>query len=377
MVAEGAATLVVLAAGGTGGHLFPAESLATELRKRGLVVDLATDERATRYGTTFPARATHIIPSATFRSRNPVSMAKTVARLGFGTGVAIRLLRDLRPAAVVGFGGYPSIPPLLAAAVLRIPSIIHEQNGVMGRANRLLARAATAIATSFPAVLDDAPALARKTTFTGNPVRSRVAEAATIPFPQPGADRPLSLVVFGGSQGARVMSEVVPPAVERLDSALRARLQIVQQAREEDLASVRDAYARLGVTADVAPFFRDLPSRIANAHLVVSRGGASTIAELAVIGRPAILVPLPHALDQDQAANARVLERVGGAIVLRQDQFTPERLAAELAAVAGDPQWLTRMAAAARSVGAPDAAERLAELVFQVAHLQASRLRPA
>jgi UDP-N-acetylglucosamine--N-acetylmuramyl-(pentapeptide) pyrophosphoryl-undecaprenol N-acetylglucosamine transferase len=377
MAAEGAAPLVVLAAGGTGGHLFPAESLATELRKRGLVVDLATDERAARYGMTFPARATHIIPSATFRSRNPVSMAKTVARLGFGTGVAIRLLRHLRPAAVVGFGGYPSIPPLLAAAVLRIPSIIHEQNGVMGRANRLLARAATAIATSFAAVLDDAPPLARKATFTGNPVRPRVADAATIAFPRLEADGPLSLVVFGGSQGARIMSEIVPPAVERLERTIRARLQIVQQAREEDLASVRNTYVQLGVVAEVAPFFPDLPARIASAHLVVSRGGASTIAELAVIGRPAILVPLPHALDQDQAANARVLERAGGAIVLRQDQFTPERLAAELAALSGDPQRLTRMAEAARSAGAPDAAERLADLVFQVAHLQASRPNPA
>jgi UDP-N-acetylglucosamine--N-acetylmuramyl-(pentapeptide) pyrophosphoryl-undecaprenol N-acetylglucosamine transferase len=194
---------------------------------------------------------------------------------------------------------------------------------------------------------------------------------------QPEADGPLSLIVFGGSQGARVMSEIVPPTVERLDPAVRARLRIVQQAREEDLASVRDTYARLGVSADVAQFFPDLPARIAAAHLVVSRSGASTIAELAVIGRPAILVPLPHALDQDQAANARVLERAGGAIVLRQDQFTPERLATELAALAGDPRRLTRMAAAARSAGAPDAAERLADLVFQVAHLQTSPVRPA
>jgi UDP-N-acetylglucosamine--N-acetylmuramyl-(pentapeptide) pyrophosphoryl-undecaprenol N-acetylglucosamine transferase len=363
------APLVLLAAGGTGGHLFPAEALAEALGRRGVTVDLATDERAERYGRKFPARHIHVIASATVRGRDPLSLARTAASLSLGGLQAFRLLGRIKPNAVIGFGGYPTVPPVWAATLRRIPTLIHEQNAVMGRANRLLAPRVTAIATSFAGVLDHDPELAAKSTRTGNPVRPMGITASATPFAAPDPAGPLRLVAFGGSQGARIMSDIVPPAVERLDSVLRARLSLVQQAREEDIARVREVYARANVAADVAAFFPDLPSRIAASHLVVSRSGASTVAELAAIGRPAILVPLPHALDQDQAANAGVLEQAGGAIRLRQDDFTPERLAGEITALATAPQKLVAMAAAARSQGAPDAAERLAELVVTVARL--------
>jgi UDP-N-acetylglucosamine--N-acetylmuramyl-(pentapeptide) pyrophosphoryl-undecaprenol N-acetylglucosamine transferase len=244
-----------------------------------------------------------------------------------------------------------------------IPTVIHEQNAVMGRANKLLAPRATAIALSFTGVLDQAPRLAAKAVHTGNPVRPAVIAAAAMSYPALTADGLFCLLVFGGSQGARIMSEIVPAAIERLDPALRARLLVGQQARGEDLAQARDTYGRLRISAEVAPFFPDLPARIAAAHLVVSRSGASTVAELAVIGRPAILVPLPHALDQDQQANAAVLEKAGGAIRLPQVDFTSELLAAEITRLAAEPSRLVAMAAAAKSAGAIDAAERLADLV--------------
>jgi len=358
--------LVLLAAGGTGGHLFPAEALAAALAARGATVELATDARAVAYGGKFPARAVHLIPSATPRGKNPFAYAKAGAVIAFGVAKAYGLIGRLRPAAVVGFGGYPSIPPVLAASLRRVPSVIHEQNGVMGRANRLLAPRVTAIATSFPGVLDAQPALAAKATRTGNPLRPAVI-AAISPYAAPAPQGPLRVLAFGGSQGARIMADIVPPAIERLDPALRARLSVVQQARGEDLDRVRSTYARLDLDAEVASFFVDLPARIAAAHFVVSRSGASTVAELAALGRPAIVVPLPHALDQDQLANARVLEAAGGAVLLRQDAFTPERLAAEITALAADPARLATMAAGARSAGAPDAAERLADLVLKVA----------
>jgi UDP-N-acetylglucosamine--N-acetylmuramyl-(pentapeptide) pyrophosphoryl-undecaprenol N-acetylglucosamine transferase len=363
--------LVLLAAGGTGGHLFPAEALAEALARRDVVVDLATDERAERYGKKFPARETHIIPSDTVRSRTPIALARTALTLGRGLLRAYRLLRRIRPAAVVGFGGYPTLPPVGAATVARIPTVIHEQNAVMGRANRQLAPHVTAIATSFAGVLDNEPALAAKATRTGNPVRPAVIAAASAPFVAPEADGLLRLLVFGGSQGARIMSDIVPPAIERLDPALRRRLLLAQQARDEDLARVRDTYARLAVAAEVAPFFSDLPARIAAAHVVIARSGAGTVAEVAAIGRPSILVPLPHALDQDQFANAGVLADAGGAIRLRQDDFTPERLAHEIARLALAPATLAAMAAAARSQGALDAADRLADVVMRTARLHA------
>ena len=367
MHAGGGAPLILLAAGGTGGHLFPAEALAEALTGRGLAVDLATDERAERYGGRFPARDIHIVPSATLRGRGIVAFARTGAVLGIGLLRAYALLGRIRPAAVVGFGGYPTLAPVLAATLRRIPTIIHEQNAVMGRANKLLAPRVSRIALSFAGVLDQAPALAAKASRTGNPVRPAVAAAAMMPYPALQADGLFRLLVFGGSQGARVMSEVVPAAIERLDPVLRLRLLLAQQARNEDLGPVRETYARLNISAEVAPFFPDLPARIAAAHLVIARSGASTVAELAAIGRPAILVPLPHALDQDQFVNAGILEAAGGAIRIEQTDFTPGRLAAEITKLSNDPALLVHMAQAAKGCGTADAAERLAELVLKVA----------
>jgi UDP-N-acetylglucosamine--N-acetylmuramyl-(pentapeptide) pyrophosphoryl-undecaprenol N-acetylglucosamine transferase len=356
---------VLVAAGGTGGHLFPAEALAAALGKQGIPVYLVTDHRATRYGGAFADDMIHVVSSATLRGRNLVALAKTIGSLGAGYLQARSLIARLKPAAVIGFGGYPTVPPVLAAAWSGVPSLIHDSNAVIGRANKFLAPRVSAIATSFPDVFSKNPDLAAKATLTGNPVRSAVVAAAAIPFPA--LTDPLRLLVFGGSQGARVMSDVVPAAIGLLEPALRARLSIVQQARDEDLARVRDIYARLSVSAEVAPFFSDLPARMAASHLIVSRSGASTVAELAAVGRPSILVPLPGALDQDQFANAGVLELAGGAIRLVQDAFTPRRLATELAALAAAPEKLATMAVAAHSVARLDAADRLAELVLKVA----------
>ena len=356
---------VLVAAGGTGGHLFPAEALAAALARRGIAVHLATDRRAARYGDAFAPQAVHVVASDTLRSNNPVALARTAATLGAGLLQAFMLIGRLKPAAVIGFGGYPTIPPVLAGSWRGVPSIIHDANAVIGRANRLLAPRVTAIATTFPDVLSAEPALARKSTLTGNPVRPAVVAAAATPFPT--AFEPLRLLVFGGSQGARVMADVVPAAIEMLDQSVRARIAVVQQSREEDLPRVQAAYAKLAVPAEIAAFFTDLPARMAASHLVVARSGASTVAELAAIGRPGILVPLPHAIDQDQFANAGVLEHLGGAIRLPQQNFTPQRLAEEIATLAAAPQRLAAMAAAARSAGRLDAAERLADLVVKVA----------
>jgi UDP-N-acetylglucosamine--N-acetylmuramyl-(pentapeptide) pyrophosphoryl-undecaprenol N-acetylglucosamine transferase len=357
--------LILLAAGGTGGHLFPAEALAVALEKRGVIVDLATDHRAAHYK--FPARNVHLIPSATVRGRNPIALTKTGITLALGISKAWSLIGRIKPKAVVGFGGYPTVPPLMAARLRGVPTVLHEQNGVMGRANRALAARVTAIATSFPKLTRVDPALERKISFTGNPVRPMVIEASRTPYTAPTAGEKIRLLVFGGSQGARVMSEIVPPAIERIPAALLVRLSVVQQARAEDVAEVQGTYAKLGVAAEVAPFFNDLPARMATSHLIIGRSGASTVAELSAIGRPSILVPLPHALDQDQFHNAGVLQTAGGAIRIEQRDFTPDRLASEIARLAADPAALARMAQAAKSTGAPDAAERLAELVIKVA----------
>ncbi len=365
---EPAGAAVLVAAGGTGGHLFPAEALAAALVQRGRAVHLATDRRAARYGGAFADQAIHVIASETLRARNPVALARTSLALGVGFVQARALIGRLKPAAVIGFGGYPTIPPLLAAVWRGVPSLIHESNAVFGRANRLLAPRVNAIATAFTDVSRGDPRLTAKATLTGNPVRPAVVAAAATPYPAPGD--PLRLLIFGGSQGARIMADVVPAAIALLDAGLRARLAIAQQAREEDLARVRSAYAALSIAAESAPFFPDLPARVAASHLIVARSGASTIAELAAIGRPALLVPLPHALDQDQFANAGQLESAGGAIRLVQEEFTPGRLAAEIAALAAAPQRLAAMAAAARSLGRLDAADRLADLVLEVAETQ-------
>jgi UDP-N-acetylglucosamine--N-acetylmuramyl-(pentapeptide) pyrophosphoryl-undecaprenol N-acetylglucosamine transferase len=359
--------LVLLAAGGTGGHLFPAQALAQALIQRDAVIHLATDERASRYGGAFPAQEIHEIASATPSGRSPLGMARAAIMLGRGLLTSYGLVGRLRPAVVVGFGGYPTVPPVLAAALRGYPTVIHEQNGVIGRANRMLASRASVIATGFASVRGIAPGLESRLVHTGNPVRPAVLTAAAIPYqpPQPGGR--LKIVAFGGSQGARIMSDVVPSAIDLLTPAERLRLDIVQQSRDEDVGRVRQTYARLGVAADVSSFFPDMPARIAACHFVVARSGASTVAELSVIGRPSILVPLPQSLDGDQAANAQTLEQLGAAQVIPQPDFTPRRLAAELSARLADPSGLAAAAAAAKGAGIPDAAERLADLVLGLA----------
>lgn len=365
------APLVLLAAGGTGGHLFPAEALAGVLAARGFRVDLVTDHRATGYAGKFPAGEVHVVPADTLRGRNPLKLGLTALRLGRGTLQSIALLRRLKPAVVVGFGGYPTLPPMFAARALSVPSVIHDANAVMGRANRLLAHFATAIATGYPKTADER--FASKSTFTGNPLRPAVMAAVDTPYPPLDEASPIHLVVFGGSQGAQVMSQVVPAAVAALDEPMRARLRVVQQSRAEDLADAEARYRTANVAAELAPFFADLPQRIAASHLVIGRSGASTVSELAAIGRPSILVPLPHALDQDQMANAASLAAAGGAMVMPQKEFTGERLSAELRILFSDPARLQTMAKAAKSAGRRDAAERLADVVEKVAGVAALR----
>jgi UDP-N-acetylglucosamine--N-acetylmuramyl-(pentapeptide) pyrophosphoryl-undecaprenol N-acetylglucosamine transferase len=359
--------LVLIAAGGTGGHLFPAEALATALQARGVRVALATDERVGTLAGSFPAEEVIAISSATPSGRSPLRMAQAALTLGRGLYEAARVVRRVNPAVVIGFGGYPTVPPVLAASLSGVPTLIHEQNGVMGRANRFLARTVSAIATGFPGVKGVPAGVKAPLIHTGNPVRPAVLAAARTPYPSLTAGGTLRLLVFGGSQGARVMSEVVPAALERLSSDVRRRVQLVQQARDEDLARVQDAYARLGLAFEAQPFFKDLPQRMADSHLIVSRSGASTVAELAVIGRPSILVPLPGALDQDQAANAASLAAINAATVIPQPEFTPERLAGEIMARLEHPERLTKEAEAAKSAGIADAAERLAAAVLQTA----------
>jgi UDP-N-acetylglucosamine--N-acetylmuramyl-(pentapeptide) pyrophosphoryl-undecaprenol N-acetylglucosamine transferase len=362
-----AAPLILLAAGGTGGHLFPAEALGVELMRRGYRVRLVTDSRALRYTGLFSTDTIDVVPSATVRSRMPWSLAYTGLTLGYGVVAALNLVRRLKPAAVVGFGGYPTVPPLIAAKLRGVPGIIHDANAVLGRANRFLSSRVSAIATSLPGVLDRDPALAPKTTTVGTPMRPAILAAAAVPFAAPEADGALRLLVVGGSQGARVMADIVPGAIERLDPSLCGRLVLTQQVREEDMERVRAVYDRLKLSAELAPFFSDLPARLASSHLVVSRSGAGTVAELGAIGRPSILVPLPGAIDQDQFANAGVLAQADGAIRIAQKDFTSERLAAEISALAAAPARLAAMATNARKVGRLDAAQRLADLVAKVA----------
>jgi UDP-N-acetylglucosamine--N-acetylmuramyl-(pentapeptide) pyrophosphoryl-undecaprenol N-acetylglucosamine transferase len=363
------APLILLAAGGTGGHLFPAEALGVELMKRGFRVRLATDARALRYSGLFSRDTIDVVPSETLRGRNPISLARTGFTLAAGMAIAVYLLRKLRPAAVVGFGGYPTLPPLMAARLLGIPGIIHDANAVLGRANRFLSSRVSAIATSLPGVLDRDPQLASKTTTVGTPMRPAILAASAVKYASPEPSGPFRLLVTGGSQGARVMADIVPPAIEKLEPSLWGRLSLTQQVREEDMTRVRAVYDRLKIKAELAPFFTDLPARLAANHLVVSRSGAGTVAELAAIGRPSILVPLPGAIDQDQFANAGVLSEAGGALRIVQSDFTPDRLAAEISALAAEPSKLTAMAKAARNAGRLDAAERLADLVMKVAGL--------
>lgn len=363
---SGAADNVLLAAGGTGGHLFPAFALAQELGRRGIVVDLVTDMRGDKYGSDFPARQVYRVPSATVAAKDPVSLAKTGVTLMRGVAAAFKLLGELKPKAVVGFGGYPTFPPLVAARLRRIPSALHEQNAVLGRANKALARRVTAIATSFENVAGVDDNVRSKLRNTGNPVRDIVIDWSSRAYRQPGPEGPFNLLVFGGSQGARFFSDAVPAALAALPETLRRNLFVTQQAREEDLARVEQAYAGSGIRANVAAFFKNLPEEMAKSSLVIGRAGASTVAELTVIGRPSILVPLPHALDNDQLNNAKRVQAAGGGVLMEQKDITADTLSTAIAGLLGDPTRLGEMAAAAKSIGKPDAVIRLADLVEEL-----------
>jgi UDP-N-acetylglucosamine--N-acetylmuramyl-(pentapeptide) pyrophosphoryl-undecaprenol N-acetylglucosamine transferase len=357
--------LVLLSAGGTGGHLFPAEALAHELRDRGYRVHLVTDRRAERFAGNFPADEIHVVPSATITSRNPVALARTGIALFRGLRASGRLLAKLRPDIVVGFGGYPTLPPLMAATRAGIPALIQEQNAVMGRANRFLAGRVNVIAGGFLA--PGTGQYGDKIITTGNPVRPDVLEAAATAYPPLSADDPFRLLIFGGSQGARFFSEIMPEAIDMLPESLARRLHVTQQARPEDKDAVEAHYDKSQIEAEVSPFFDEMAERIAGAHLVISRSGASTVSEISVIGRPAILVPFPHALDHDQAANAAALESKGGARVVRQSDLDPGKLSAMLQELAEQPEMLAQMAESAKAVGRPDATGLLADLVEDMA----------
>jgi UDP-N-acetylglucosamine--N-acetylmuramyl-(pentapeptide) pyrophosphoryl-undecaprenol N-acetylglucosamine transferase len=360
----GTSSPILLAAGGTGGHMFPAEALARELLARGRRVALVTDRRGKAFGDALPEVEVFRI-HASAPSGSIVAKLRGVAELALGTLQAQRLVSRLRPAAVVGFGGYPSVPAVLAAQRSRLPTVLHEQNAVLGRANRLLAGNARVIVTSFPAVSQIRPSDAGKLVRAGNPVRPAILAVRGLPYPETTGDGPLSLLVTGGSQGARVFSEVVPAALALLPDALRRRIRLSQQARPEDLEQARAALAAAGIEAEVSSFFKDMPERLAACHLAITRAGASTIAELTVAGRPALLVPYPHAMDDHQTANAQALADAGGAWLLPQGSLTPAVLASRLEALLTMPASLITAAAAARAWGAPDAASRLADAVLE------------
>jgi UDP-N-acetylglucosamine--N-acetylmuramyl-(pentapeptide) pyrophosphoryl-undecaprenol N-acetylglucosamine transferase len=359
-------SVFVLMAGGTGGHLFPAMALAQELRRRGHHIHLMTDERVAGYGDDFPAEATHIVPSATPSIRDLVKFTAAALRIAEGTAVAWGQLGGIRADAVIGFGGYPTVPAFLAARLRGIKGAVHDANAILGRANHLLARFADALALSFEQTAR-IEGFQSKVVVTGNPVRDRVREAAVIPYPALGPGEAIRLLVFGGSQGARAFAELVPAAAALLPAELRGRLRITQQCRPEDLDRVADTYRQAKINVELAAFFADLPERMAQSHLVISRSGASTVAELCVIGRPAILIPLPGAIDADQKANALVLDKAGGGWIAEQGGLTPDLLAARLAELLAAPDVLARAAAIAKSLGRPDAVARLADLAEKLA----------
>jgi UDP-N-acetylglucosamine--N-acetylmuramyl-(pentapeptide) pyrophosphoryl-undecaprenol N-acetylglucosamine transferase len=352
----------VLAAGGTGGHMIPAHALAEELIARGHRVALVTDDRGARIPGLFDRAQVHILPAGRLGG-GPIGWAKAVKNILTGRAMAARLYETFRPAAVIGFGGYPALPALMAARRDRIPTLIHEQNAVLGRVNRLMAAKVDAIATAYQTVQRQPSKAGEKVRLVGNPVRDEVLAIREAPFPELAPDGVFRLLVTGGSQGASILSEVVPEGLSLLPEHFRRRLQVTQQCRAEDIEQVRARYAELGIPADLATYMPDLPERLAWAHLVIARAGASTIAELTAAGRPAILVPLPSATDDHQTFNAREMAKAGGARMIAQKFFTPVELAKQMQKLALDPQALANAAERARAVGRPDAARDLADLV--------------
>ena len=354
---------VVLAAGGTGGHLFPAQALARELLDRGLGVALITDHRGSGFGPDLPRVATYRISAGGLAGGSPLKRLKSVFSLALGFVQARGLIKALRPDAVVGFGGYASVPTTLAGARLGLRVVLHEQNAVLGRANRLLAPRAHAIAICFAEVENLTEADRPKVILTGNPVRPAIAALGRRPFALPGREDPLRLFVFGGSQGARAFNDLIPAAVSLLPEALRRRLAVAQQVPGDALATVEAAYRACAVETTLRAFFEDVPKRLAGAHLVISRAGASTVAELAAVGRPAILIPFPSATDDHQTANARALTEAGGGWLIPQSSITPEILAERLISLFAAPALLARAASCAADFAQDNAAGRLADVV--------------
>ena len=353
----------VLAAGGTGGHLFPAEALARELVRQGGAVHLATDRRADAFAEKVPGVAVCQVRAGRFGG-GPLRIAYGVAEMAVGIVQARRWLRRLAPDVVIGFGGYVSVPTMLAAAQLGLPTIIHEQNAVLGRANRLLASRVGRIATGFAEIAGLRPADRVRIVHTGNPVRPTILAVGQTGYLPPEPGRPIELLILGGSQGARIFSDIVPSALAALPAELRGALRVSQQARPEDRDRVTAELQASGIAAEIETFFNDVPARLARAHLVICRSGASTIAELAATGRPALLVPYPYATDDHQAANARAFADSGAGWAIAQSSLTPPLLSQRLAELLGDAARLSHAAAQARHLGRDDAAERLAALVF-------------
>jgi UDP-N-acetylglucosamine--N-acetylmuramyl-(pentapeptide) pyrophosphoryl-undecaprenol N-acetylglucosamine transferase len=355
----------VLAAGGTGGHMIPAHAVGAELGRRGHGVLLITDERGARFPGLFEGVPVHILPAGRLGG-GPIGLVKALGSVLKGRREAKRLYRDYSPDAVIGFGGYPAFPALLAASALHIPTVLHEQNAVLGRVNRLLAGDAAAIGTAYEQVDRLRPKNARKAVLIGNPVRAEIAELGELPYPPFDELAPLKILVTGGSQGASVLSKVVPSGLGLLAPSLRRRLQVVQQCRPEDIERVRSQYAELGIPAELMTYIEDMRQKLADAHLVIARAGASTIAELSAAGRPAILIPFAAATDDHQTANARELVKAGGARAISEASFTPELLARQIEALAMDPVALSNAAERALSVGRPNAARDLADLVERI-----------
>lgn len=354
---------VLLAAGGTGGHMVPAHALSEELRRRGHRVTLLTDARGLRFPGLFEAVERHVLDSATASGLNPLAWARAMRAVWRGRATGREVARAVEADAVVGFGGYPSLPGLLAGLSLKLAAVLHEQNAVLGRVNRRLQGRVSAIALSFAGTARLDPALAGRAVVTGNPVREAILAARDAPFRPPAPGEPFRLLVVGGSQGARILSERVPAAAARLPADERARLSVVQQCRPEDLSAVLAAWRAAGIEADCRTYLKDMPEQLAAAHLVIARAGASTVAELAAIGRPAILIPFAAAADDHQTANAAALVAAGGAAALSEAEATPAALSGAIRGFLDSPEALARTAAAARSVGLPDAASRLADLV--------------
>jgi UDP-N-acetylglucosamine--N-acetylmuramyl-(pentapeptide) pyrophosphoryl-undecaprenol N-acetylglucosamine transferase len=355
----------VLAAGGTGGHMIPAHALAAEFKSRGHGVLLITDERGARFPGLFEDVPVHTLPAGRLGG-GPIGWLRAAGSVLKGRGEAKRLYREHAPDAVVGFGGYPAFPSLLAASSVRIPTVLHEQNAVIGRVNRLLASGAEAIGVAYNEIDRLTPKYQAKTVLVGNPVREEIARLGEMPFPPFDEVAPLKILVTGGSQGATILSDVVPEGLGMLEPSLRRRLQVVQQCRPDDIERVRKQYADLCIPAEFMTYIEDMEAKLTDCHLMIGRAGASTIAELTAAGRPAILVPFAAATDDHQTANAREMVKAGGARAIRQEDFTPEVLARQIEALAMDPVALNNAAGRALSVGRPHAARDLADLVERI-----------